>query len=73
MLRYAKGNKMKLFETHIQYNPRGDFFAIRSRTLDGKHTEYIYRPLDWLQKYCEKDIPYNWDVIKAHPDQWFLL
>ena len=64
---------MKLFETHIQYNPNGDFFAVRSRSIDGKSTIYVYRSLDWLKEYCEKDIPYNWDIVKAKPDKWFLL
>lgn len=64
---------MKLFETHVQYNPKGDFYAIRSRSIDGKSTQYIYRPLNWLIENLQNDIPYNWDVVKENPNKWFLL
>lgn len=64
---------MKLFETNIRYNPKNDNYVIRSYLLDGTSERIVYRPLHWLQSFLDKDIPYNWDVVKANPDKWFLL
>lgn len=64
---------MRLYETHIKYTPGDHYFVIRSRLIDGKQTVFVYRSLNWLKRYCNKGIPYNWDVVKAHPNKWFLL
>lgn len=64
---------LKMFETHIRYNVQNDNYAIRSCLLDGTNKQIVYRPLYWLQSYIDKDIPYNWDVVKQNPAKWFLL
>lgn len=64
---------MLLFETHVQYNRNRNLYAIRSRCIDGTDEHWFYRSLDWLEKYTDKDIPYNWEAVRANPDKWFLL